>query len=143
MSNTLKNPFFIAIAAAVAIGTACALLLGPNTKDAGQAFVVGGTFMLFALIPTMLIAFLVIVVQRQTAKVKAEQAAAPREVLRKRYENQMIWSLVWTVAGVVITVVTYLLAQGSGGGAYVICTGAIIFGFLSFLQGMFGWFRNQ
>jgi len=143
MSNTLKNPFFIAIAAAVAIGTACALLAGPNTKDAGQAFVVGGTFMLFALIPTMLIAFLVIVVQRQSAKVKAEQAAAPREVLRKRYENQMIWSLVWTVAGVVITVITYLVAQGSGGGTYVICTGAIVLGFLSFLQGMFGWFRNQ
>ena len=77
MSNTLKNPFFIAIAAAVAIGTACALLLGPNTKDAGQAFVVGGTFMLFALIPTMLIAFLVIVVQRQSAKVKAEQVRIP------------------------------------------------------------------
>ena len=143
MSNTLKNPFFIAIAAAVAIGTACALLAGPNTEDAGQAFVVGGTFMLFALIPTMLIAFLVIVVQRQSAKVKAEQVAAPREVLRKRYENQMVWSLVWTVAGVVITVITSLVAQGSGGGTYVICTGAIIFGLLSFLQGMFGWFRNQ
>jgi len=143
MSDTLKNPYFIAIAAAVAIGTGCAILFAPATKDAGQALVVGATFMLFALIPTMLIAFLVIVVQKQSAKVKAEQAAAPKEVLRKRYENQMIWSLAWTVAGVVITVITYLVASGSGGGTYVICTGAIVFGFLSFLQGLFGWFRNQ
>jgi len=143
MSSILKNPYFIAIAVAVAIGTSCSLLIGPSTTNAGQAAVVGATFMLFALIPTMLIAFLVMAVQGQSAKVKAEQAVAPPEVLRKRYENQMIWSLVWTAAGLVLTIVTYLIAQGSGGGTYVICTGAIIFGFLSFLQGMFGWFQNQ
>ena len=143
MSSTLKNPYFIAIAAAAAIGSACGLLVGPDTTDIGQAFVVGGTFMLFALIPAMLVAFLVTVVLKQGAKAKAEQVSVPNEVQSKRYENQMIWSLVWTVAGIVITVITYLVAQNAGGGTYVICTGAIVFGFLSFLQGLFGWFRSQ
>ena len=143
MRSTLKNPFFIAIAAAAVVGSACGLLFGPSTTDIGQAFVVGGTFMLFALIPTMLVAFLVTTMLKQNVKLKAEQIGVPKEALSKRYENQMIWSLVWTIAGIVITLITYLLAQNNGSGTYVICTGAIVFGFLSFLQGLLGWFRNQ
>ena len=32
MINLLKNPFFIAIGAAVAIGSACGLLVAPNSN---------------------------------------------------------------------------------------------------------------
>lgn len=143
MINLLKNPFFIAIAAAVAIGSACGLLVAPHTQSVGQIIVVAGAFMLFAIIPTMLVAFGVTTVMKQNAKLKAEQAAVPKEVLSDRYLNQMIWSLAGTVVGLVITGVTYLIAKSTGGGAYVICTGAIVFGILSFLQGLLGWLRNQ
>src|SRR5258708_36410376 len=131
MINLLKNPFFIAIAAAVTIGSACGLLVALNTQNVGQIVVVAGAFMLFAIIPTMLIAFVVTAVMKQNAKLKAEQASVPKDVLKDRYMNQMIWSLVGTIIGLVITVVTYLVARNTGGGAYVICTGAIVFGILS------------
>jgi hypothetical protein len=143
MINLLKNPFFIAIGAAVVIGSACGLLVAPNTQNVGQIVVVAGAFMLFAIIPTMLLAFIVTAVMKQNAKLKAEQAAVPKAVLNDRYVNQMIWSLVGTIVGIVITGVTYLLAKNSGGGTYVICTGAIVFGILSFLQGLIGWLRSQ
>lgn len=143
MGSILKNPFFIAFAAAAVVGSACGILVGPNTTDIGQALVVGGTFMLFALIPTSLVAFLVSAFRGQSEKLKAEQAVVPKEVLRKRYGDQMFWSLVWAIAGIVITVITYIVAQNTGGSMYIICTGAIVFGFLSFLQGLFGWFRNR
>lgn len=143
MINLLKNPFFIAIGAAVLIGSACGLLVAPNTQNVGQIVVVAGAFMLFSIIPTMLVAFIVTAIMKQNDKLKAEQASVPKEVLNDRYINQMLWSLVGTVGGVVITTVTYLLAKNNGGGTYVLCTGAIVFGILSFLQGAIGWLRNQ
>ena len=143
MINLLKNPFFIAIAAAVVIGSACGLLVAPNTQNVGQIVVVAGAFMLFSIIPTMLVAFIVTAVMKQNAKLKAEQASVPKEVLKDRYINQMLWSLVGTIGGMAITTVTYLIAKNNGGGTYVLCTGAIVFGILSFLQGAIGWLRNQ
>ena len=143
MINLLKNPFFIAIGAAVLIGSACGLLVAPNTQNVGQIVVVAGAFMLFSIIPTMLVAFIVTAIMKQNAKLKAEQASVPKEVLNDRYINQMLWSLVGTIGGMAITTVTYFIAKNNGGGTYVLCTGAIIFGILSFLQGAIGWLRNQ
>jgi len=143
MINLLKNPFFIAIGAAVVIGSACGLLVAPNTQNVGQIVVVAGAFMLFSIIPTMLVAFIVTAVMKQNAKLKAEQASVPKAILNDRYSNQMLWSLVGTIGGLAITTVTYLIAKNNGGGTYVLCTGAIVFGLLSFLQGAIGWLRNQ
>lgn len=142
MASVVKNPFFIAIAAAVLIGAAFGLLFTSTVKDVGTIFVVAGTFMLFALVPTMLVTFIVAGALKYNTKLKAEQARVPKAVLSNRYMDQMLWSLVATIIGVVITAVTYMLAQGAGGGTYVICTGAIVFGLLSFLQGLVGWLRN-
>jgi len=143
MINLLKNPFFIAIGAAVLIGSACGLLVAPNTQNVGQIVVVAGAFMLFSIIPTMLVAFIVTAIMKQNAKLKAEQASVPKAVLNDRYINQMLWSLVGTIGGMAITTVTYFIAKNNGGGTYVLCTGAIVFGILSFLQGAIGWLRNQ
>jgi hypothetical protein len=143
MTSVLKNPFFIAIVAAVAIGTGCGLFMAPNTTDVGQIFVVAGTFMLFAILPTMIVAFVVTAVLKQNQRFKAEQASVPREVLSNRYMNQMLWSLAGATLGILLTAGTYLIAQAQAGGTYVVCTGAIVFGILSFLQGLVGWLRNR
>src|SRR6185503_16429888 len=139
----LKNPYFIAIAAAVAIGSGCGLVFAPNTTEVGQIAVVAGAFMLFAIIPTMVVAFVATAILKQNERFKAEQAGVPKEVLSNRYMNQMLWSLAGATAGILITAVTYLIAQNQAGGTYVICTGAIVFGVLSFLQGLVGWLRNK
>jgi hypothetical protein len=143
MTHVLKNPFFLAILAAVLLGSACGLLVAPDTSDVGQIFVVAGAFMLFAIIPTMIVAFVVTASLKQNERFKAEQASVPKEVLSNRYMNQMLWSLAGATAGILITAATYLLAQNQAGGTYVICTGAIVFGVLSFLQGLLGWLRNK
>ena len=143
MVSILKNPFFIAIAAAVAIGTAFGLLFAPNTNSLGQIFVLVGAFSLFAIVPTLLVAFIISGFMQHGARLAAEQATTPKSVLAERYMTQMLWSLGWTLVGVILTAITYLLAKNSGGGTFVICTGAIVFGILGFLGGLIGWLRNQ
>ena len=68
MKEPFKHPYSIAVAVAIVVGLCIALYLAPVTTNAGQIFVVGGTFALAALIPTMLIAYLVIAVQKLSAE---------------------------------------------------------------------------
>jgi hypothetical protein len=44
--------------------------------------------------------------------------------------------------GIVLTFLTYFIAENNGGGAQGVCTGAIIFGILNLL-GLIGWLQNQ
>jgi DNA-binding CsgD family transcriptional regulator len=48
----------------------------------------------------------------------------------------MLYGALWCIAGIIVTTSTYSSAS-SGGGTYYICWGAILFGFLQFMQGLF------
>jgi hypothetical protein len=64
-----------------------------------------------------------------------------RRVLAEKHKKRMIRGLLWTIAGIVITALTYTAA--SEGGTYFICWGAILLGFIDFLVGLIGWLRYQ
>jgi predicted metal-binding membrane protein len=48
---------------------------------------------------------------------------------------------VWFIGGSLFTFLTYLVAQGSGGGIYVVTYGAIIVGAVQFLAGLFQYLK--
>ena len=60
---------------------------------------------------------------------------------REGYAKRMKRGLLWTVLGIILTCGTYALAD-SLGGRYVLFYGAIIFGFIDFVIGFFGWLAN-
>jgi hypothetical protein len=60
---------------------------------------------------------------------------------REKYTKRLRRGLVWTVAGVAITLGTYAFA-GELGGKFVLFYGAIIFGFIDFMVGLVGWLAN-
>jgi hypothetical protein len=45
--------------------------------------------------------------------------------------------MLWCIGGIVVTAMTFSLAASSGGGIFIIAWGAILFGGLQFLQGLF------
>jgi hypothetical protein len=58
----------------------------------------------------------------------------------RSYRNRMIRGLIWSIAGIAITVITYLFTEP--GGQFIICGGVIFFGVIDFLIGFFGWIGN-
>ena len=72
------------------------------------------------------------------SKIVAETQQALNEARGNKYRKQMIRGLLWTVAGGTITCLTYVFASNLGG-QYVLCWGAVIFGIIDFLVGLFGW----
>ncbi len=66
---------------------------------------------------------------------------AGRSALAEKYKSRIIRGLLWTIAGIVITVLTYSAA--SEGGTYFICWGAILLGIIDFVAGLIGWLRYQ
>jgi hypothetical protein len=56
-----------------------------------------------------------------------------RQARREDAEKDMLHGALWCVGGIVVTVATY--AAASGGGAYVVAWGAILFGAIQFLRG--------
>ena len=61
------------------------------------------------------------------AKAKADSEAAQRNMLH---------GALWCIGGIVVTLVTYQMASGPGGGRYAIAWGAVIFGGIQFLRGL-------
>jgi hypothetical protein len=53
----------------------------------------------------------------------------------------MITGALWTIGGIVVTVITYNAA--SGGGSYVVAWGAILFGFIQLIQGIYQYFTAK
>lgn len=51
-------------------------------------------------------------------------------------KKNMLYGALWCIGGIVVTVATYSAAS-SGGGSYVVAWGAIIFGAIQFLKGLF------
>lgn len=68
---------------------------------------------------------------------------ARRELARKS-QRKMKYGCLWFLGGATFTLFTYLLAREQGG-VYCIAWGAMLFGLLDFLRGLFGWimYRSQ
>jgi hypothetical protein len=65
-----------------------------------------------------------------------------RRVLAHRYSRHMLYGLLWTIGGTLVTAITYGSAvSGSGSGHYLIAWGAILFGIIDFFRGFCGWLR--
>lgn len=58
-----------------------------------------------------------------------------------KYRNQMIGGIIWTVTGIAITIIS--MNMSSGGGTYYVCWGAVLFGVIDFLMGLFGWLKYR
>jgi len=61
--------------------------------------------------------------------------------IAKGYFNHMIYGSIWVAAGTAVTLVTYFAAQD--GGFYIAATGAIGWGVIDILRGLFGWLNNK
>jgi DNA-directed RNA polymerase subunit RPC12/RpoP len=65
-----------------------------------------------------------------------------RQELAKHYSRHMLYGVLWMVGGIVVTAATYSAASSSaGGGTYIVAWGAILFGFIDFMRGLFGWLK--
>jgi hypothetical protein len=56
--------------------------------------------------------------------------------LRKMAHSNILFGTLWLVGGLLVTGLTLAAAVGSGGGRYVVATGAIIWGAIQLLQGV-------
>ncbi len=72
-------------------------------------------------------------VERSMSKVRVRNAKA------SQYARHMIYGTLWVIGGTVVTAATYQAA--SEGGTYLIAWGAILFGGIDFLRGLFGWLK--
>ncbi|TET84798.1 MAG: hypothetical protein E3J37_03060 [Anaerolineales bacterium] len=63
------------------------------------------------------------------------------EDLVEKNKNRIIRGLVWTIAGIAITWGSYMASEE--GGTYLICGGAVIFGIIDLLAGLFGWLKYK
>jgi hypothetical protein len=74
-------------------------------------------------------------------KLKAfKQRPEVRKVLSRRYRSRMLTGILWLVGGIVASIIVSIIGQ-SFGFLYIAFTGAIIFGIISFLSGLFGWLK--
>jgi hypothetical protein len=66
---------------------------------------------------------------------------AGRAALVGAYLGHMVSGFLWAAGGTAVTLATYEAA--SGGGAYVVAWGAIVFGAFDFLRGFCGWLSHS
>lgn len=81
--------------------------------------------------------------QRAAAMADAQFVAAEsRRVAEARSEHatkNMLYGALWCIGGTIATVIGYINASsGHGGGRYMVFWGAIVFGGIQFLRGLFG-----
>jgi hypothetical protein len=50
--------------------------------------------------------------------------------------RDVLYGGLWLLGGIAVTAVTYLVADFSGGGRYIVAWGAMLFGGLQFLRGL-------
>jgi len=72
----------------------------------------------------------------------AEAQKALKGARAEKFRKRMVRGLLWTVAGTLVTCLTYLFASNLGG-SYLLCYGAILFGVIDFLVGLVGWLSNR
>ncbi len=69
----------------------------------------------------------------------AQVARELNPVFIKKYRKRMIRGLLWAVAGIALTIGTYIFAEESGGTRFLIFYGAILWGLVDFLGGLVAW----
>jgi len=62
-----------------------------------------------------------------------------RQAMADQYKRHMLYGILWATGGTAVTIATYEAA--SEGGFFIIAWGAIIFGIVDFLRGLFGWLK--
>lgn len=82
-------------------------------------------------------------VQGETADeyIASPLAAAAREGARAQHRKQMLHGSLWMLGGAVISLFTYAAAEG--GGTYFLFWGAVLWGAIDFMRGLFGWLANR
>jgi len=68
------------------------------------------------------------------------------DIRRKEKEagrNQMIWGGLMAVAGCIVTAVTFSAATSGSSSYYLLCWGPVIFGIISFFQGLAKYNKNK
>jgi hypothetical protein len=73
--------------------------------------------------------------QQAAAIVVRNLAELRTNAYKEAGKKNMLYGALWCIGGTVVTVIT--LAAASGGGTYVIAWGAIIFGGIQFLRGLY------
>lgn len=82
------------------------------------------------------------------APIQAPQTAVPPAITGKDAPAQaagpknMLCGALWCIGGIVVTAATYSVASETGG-RYIVAWGAILFGGLQFLQGLFQTCRDS
>lgn len=55
----------------------------------------------------------------------------------------MLYGALWCIGGIMVTTATYSSAVAHGGGTYFVAWGAILFGAIQFLQGVFQYLNSE
>jgi hypothetical protein len=76
------------------------------------------------------------------ATIVGETQKAFKAARAEKHKKQMIGGLLWTGAGIVVTVLSNIFSEYLGGYG-VLCWGAILFGLIDFLVGLFGWLSSR
>ena len=82
-------------------------------------------------------------IQRGFSEPAVEQLVADvayqlNPVFIKKFKRRMVRGLLWTIAGIVVTVGTFIFAEQLGGMS-LLCYGAILWGLVDFVAGLVGW----
>jgi len=64
-----------------------------------------------------------------------------RQAMVAQYKRRMLFGFLWAAGGTAVTIGTYEAA--GEGGVFFIAWGAIIFGIIDFLRGLFGWWKYR
>jgi len=75
-------------------------------------------------------------------RIVTETNKALKKAHREKAKKRMIRGSLWTVGGIIVTILTYMFASQLGG-TYFIFYGAIIFGFIDFIIGLAGWIADR
>ncbi|MBN2386687.1 MAG: hypothetical protein JXB85_06665 [Anaerolineales bacterium] len=76
------------------------------------------------------------------ARIVSQTEQAFKKGRSEKYRKQMIAGLLWTGAGVAVTVMSSIFRDQLGGSS-ILCYGAIIFGIIDFLVGLVGWLSHR
>ncbi|ADB18859.1 hypothetical protein Psta_4211 [Pirellula staleyi DSM 6068] len=71
----------------------------------------------------------------QAGQVASEMMEAKLEAIRSQGWRDAIWGAVWCFGGLAVTAFSYMAAQG--GGRYVLAWGAVIFGGIQMMRGLY------
>ena len=67
------------------------------------------------------------------------QSPEARAIMAGKYVRHMLFGALWLIGGAIVTLLTYNAA--GPGGTYIVAWGAIVFGAIDFLWGLFNWLR--